>query len=133
MTEDGLDGGFFVAPTIAIDLPTDHRLFRDELFLPFTAVAPVDSLDEGVALANDNVYWPDGRPLQRGPGRDQPVPRPDRGGRRVRQPARRLDDGRLAGRPAVRRLEGLEHDRQVRRRPHYVQQYLREQSQTIVG
>ena len=36
VTEDGLDDGFFVAPTIAIDLPTSHRLFRDELFVPFT-------------------------------------------------------------------------------------------------
>ena len=47
LTEDGLDNGYFVAPTIATDLPTSHRLFRDELFLPFAAVAPVDSLDEG--------------------------------------------------------------------------------------
>ena len=34
LTEHGLDSGFFVAPTVALDLPTDHRLFRDELFLP---------------------------------------------------------------------------------------------------
>lgn len=51
----GFDDGFYVAPTIAADLPTDHRLFQDELFLPFTAVAPVDSLDEAIALANANV------------------------------------------------------------------------------
>jgi len=36
-------------------LPTSHRLFQEELFLPFTAVAPVDSLDEALALANANV------------------------------------------------------------------------------
>jgi 1-pyrroline-5-carboxylate dehydrogenase len=56
VTENGLDSGFFVAPTVAIDLPVDHRLFRDELFLPFTCVAAVDSLDEAFALANDSVY-----------------------------------------------------------------------------
>jgi 1-pyrroline-5-carboxylate dehydrogenase len=50
------DGGFYVAPTVATDLPKDHRLFREELFVPFTAVAPIDSLDEGFALANDTVY-----------------------------------------------------------------------------
>ena len=56
VTENGLDKGFFVAPTVAIDLPVDHRLFRDELFVPFTAVAAVDSLDEAFHLANDSVY-----------------------------------------------------------------------------
>ncbi len=55
VTEGGLDAGFFVAPTIALDLPVSHRLFRDELFLPFVVVAPVDSVDEALRLANDNV------------------------------------------------------------------------------
>ena len=49
-------GGFYVKPTIAVDLPTNHRLFRDELFVPFTVVAAIDSLDEGLRLANDTVY-----------------------------------------------------------------------------
>jgi 1-pyrroline-5-carboxylate dehydrogenase len=56
VTGDGLDRGFYVAPTVAIDLPASHRLFREELFVPFTVVAPVDSLDEALRLANDNVY-----------------------------------------------------------------------------
>jgi 1-pyrroline-5-carboxylate dehydrogenase len=55
VTENGLDTGFFVAPTVAIDLPRDHRLFRDELFIPFTAVAAVDSIDEALRLANDTT------------------------------------------------------------------------------
>jgi 1-pyrroline-5-carboxylate dehydrogenase len=54
VTENGLDAGFFVAPTVVGDLPPDHRLFRDELFLPFTVVAPVDSVDEALRLSNDN-------------------------------------------------------------------------------
>ncbi|HEY3523426.1 MAG TPA: aldehyde dehydrogenase family protein [Candidatus Limnocylindrales bacterium] len=55
VTENGLDDGFFVAPTVATDLPPGHRLLRDELFIPFTVVAPVDSVDEALALSNDNV------------------------------------------------------------------------------
>ena len=35
------------------DLPVDDDLFRDELFVPFVAVAPVDSIDEALSLAND--------------------------------------------------------------------------------
>ncbi|MBI4510570.1 MAG: aldehyde dehydrogenase family protein [Deltaproteobacteria bacterium] len=50
-----LSHGFFVAPTIA-ELPRGHRLFRDELFLPFLVVDTFDSLDEAIALANDCDY-----------------------------------------------------------------------------
>jgi 1-pyrroline-5-carboxylate dehydrogenase len=52
----GVPDGSYVAPTVVADLPTDHRLFRDELFVPFVAVAGVDSLDQGLALANDTDY-----------------------------------------------------------------------------
>ncbi|KRF14392.1 aldehyde dehydrogenase family protein [Nocardioides sp. Soil796] len=45
--------GHYLAPTVVTDLPTDDKLFRDELFVPFVAVAPIDSIDEGLALAND--------------------------------------------------------------------------------
>lgn len=45
--------GYYLAPTVVTDLPTDDELFRDELFVPFVAVAPVDSLDEALTLAND--------------------------------------------------------------------------------
>jgi 1-pyrroline-5-carboxylate dehydrogenase len=47
--------GYYVEPTV-VGLPSGHRLFQDELFAPFTAVAAVDSLDEALRLANDNVY-----------------------------------------------------------------------------
>ena len=50
------DRGWFVEPTVVGDLPTGHRLLRDELFVPFTAVQRVDSLDEALTLANDSVY-----------------------------------------------------------------------------
>ena len=56
LTDRGLDRGFYVEPTVVGDLPADHRLFRDELFAPFTAVAAVDSFDEALGLANDSVY-----------------------------------------------------------------------------
>ena len=47
--------GTFVQPTV-VEVPTDNRLFKEELFVPFTAVAPVDSLDEAIELANDSEY-----------------------------------------------------------------------------
>ena len=53
---DGVPAGNYVAPTVVTDLPPDHRLFKEELFVPFVAVAPVDSLDEALELANDTDY-----------------------------------------------------------------------------
>lgn len=55
LSDGDLSRGFYVEPTV-VGLPADHRLFRDELFAPFTAIAPVDSLDEALTLANDSVY-----------------------------------------------------------------------------
>ena len=56
LSSGDLERGFFVEPTIVGNLPSDHRLFIDELFAPFTAVAPVDSLDEAIRLSNESVY-----------------------------------------------------------------------------
>ncbi len=56
LTDGDLERGCYVEPTVVGGLPADHRLFRDELFVPFTAVHAVDSLDEAIVLANDSIY-----------------------------------------------------------------------------
>ncbi len=48
--------GHYVEPTVVVDLPRGHRLTRDELFLPFVTVTRVGSLDEAIEEANDIVY-----------------------------------------------------------------------------
>ncbi|MGZ8563268.1 MAG: aldehyde dehydrogenase family protein, partial [Candidatus Limnocylindria bacterium] len=48
--------GYFPTPTVVSGLPTSHRLFRDELFVPFIVVGEVDSLDEALKLSNDTAY-----------------------------------------------------------------------------
>ncbi|MGA2198326.1 MAG: aldehyde dehydrogenase family protein [Nitrososphaerales archaeon] len=53
----GLYGkGYYVEPTVAVDLPSGHRLFRDELFIPFLAVDDFKTLDEALEKANDTEY-----------------------------------------------------------------------------
>ena len=47
--------GLFVKPTV-VEAPHDNRVWSEELFVPFVAVAPVDSLDEALELANDTEY-----------------------------------------------------------------------------
>jgi 1-pyrroline-5-carboxylate dehydrogenase len=56
LTDGALARGFYVEPAVVGHLPADHRLFRDELFVPFTAVHAVDSLGEALRLSNDAIY-----------------------------------------------------------------------------
>jgi 1-pyrroline-5-carboxylate dehydrogenase len=56
LTEGALGSGYYVTPAIATGLPPTHRLFRDELFAPFVAIAPIDSIEEGIELANQSEY-----------------------------------------------------------------------------
>ena len=48
-----LPDGYYLAPTVVTGLAADDWIFRDELFVPIVAVAPYDTLDEALALAND--------------------------------------------------------------------------------
>jgi len=55
LTDGDLARGFYVEPTV-VGVPADHRLLRDELFAPLTAVTPVDSIDQALSLANASEY-----------------------------------------------------------------------------
>ncbi len=48
-----MDKGYFVAPTVVADLPDEHRLWRHEMFAPIVAVRMVEDKDEAMRLAND--------------------------------------------------------------------------------
>jgi 1-pyrroline-5-carboxylate dehydrogenase len=48
--------GYFVEPTIVDGLPLDHPFFKEELFVPLLVVGQVDSLDQALAEANDTEY-----------------------------------------------------------------------------
>jgi len=55
LTEGELAHGWFVAPTIA-RAPRDFRLWREEKFIPLVLVEEIDSVDEGIGLANALPY-----------------------------------------------------------------------------
>ena len=50
------DQGFYVQPTIYTGLQESSRCVKEEIFGPVCHVAPFDSEDEAVALANDTKY-----------------------------------------------------------------------------
>jgi 1-pyrroline-5-carboxylate dehydrogenase len=48
--------GYYLTPTISIGLPHAHRLFKDELFMPLVVVDEFKTMEEAVAKANDTEY-----------------------------------------------------------------------------
>ena len=56
ITSPGFDNGYFVEPTIVTKLPDDHKLVKEELFLPFLCVQRYDTLDNAIRLANQTEY-----------------------------------------------------------------------------
>jgi 1-pyrroline-5-carboxylate dehydrogenase len=55
LTEGEFAKGFFCANTLA-ELPFDHKLWKQEMFVPITTLGKVDSLDQAMAIANDVDY-----------------------------------------------------------------------------
>jgi betaine-aldehyde dehydrogenase len=53
---EGLDRGWFVEPTVFVDVDNAMRIAQEEIFGPVVAVIPYDGDDDAVAIANDSVY-----------------------------------------------------------------------------
>src|SRR3954454_5881878 len=124
--------GLYVEPTIVADLPPGHPLTREELFVPFVTVTRVASLDEALAEANAVDYG-----LTAGVfSRDE------------HEVARFLDEieagvvyvNRRAGAttgawPGIQSFCGWKSSGSTNKGglgPYYVQQFMREQSRTVV-
>jgi 1-pyrroline-5-carboxylate dehydrogenase len=125
--------GFYPSPTVVTGLPLEHRLFRDELFVPFLVVGEVDSLDQALAEANGTAYG-----LTAGIFSHDDT--------EVRSFLDHIEAGvvyvnRRAGAttgawPGIQSFGGWKGSGSSGKGglgPYYVQQFLREQSQTVVG
>ncbi len=126
-------GGWYVAPTVAVGLSGEHRLARDELFLPFLTVVSVRDLDEALAVANSVPYG-----LTAGVFSEEPA-----------EVERFLDEieagvvyvNRRAGAttgawPGIQSFPGWKSSGLSGKGglgPYYVQQFMREQSRTVVS
>lgn len=49
-------GGYFVEPTVITGLPVDCRVNQEEIFGPVVTIAPFDTEEEAIALANATDY-----------------------------------------------------------------------------
>jgi phenylacetaldehyde dehydrogenase len=50
------DRGYFIEPTVFVDVKPDMTIYREEIFGPVVTAVAYDDLDELVAAANDTVY-----------------------------------------------------------------------------
>ena len=53
---DGLEGGFYIEPTIYTDVKPDMKIVREEIFGPVGVLIPFDTEEEAVKIANDTEY-----------------------------------------------------------------------------
>ena len=132
LTEGDLERGLFVKPTI-VEAPLDNRVWKDELFVPFVAVSPVDSLDEALKLANDTEYGLTAGFYSEDPAEvDQFLGRIEAGVVYVNRAA-----GATTGAwPGVQPFGGWKGSGSSGKAGgglYYVQQFMREQSQTVIS
>lgn len=56
LKENGLDRGYFYAPTILNNVTPEMRIYREETFGPVAPVIPFDTEEEVLEMANDTLY-----------------------------------------------------------------------------
>ena len=125
--------GYFVAPTVVTDLPDHHRLWRHEMFAPIVAVRAVDSPDEAIRLANDvalgltaGIYSEDPAEV------DWFLDNIEAGVLYVNR-ATGATTGAWPGYQSFGGWKGSTGSGKASGSWYYLQQYMREQSHTIVG
>ncbi len=56
LTEGELARGYYAEPTVITNLPSNHRLFHEELFVPLVLVDDFKTLEEALEKANDTDF-----------------------------------------------------------------------------
>lgn len=56
VAEESPEGGFYQAPVLLADVPTNHRLMQEEVFGPVLCVASFEDEAEAIAMANDTAF-----------------------------------------------------------------------------
>jgi len=125
--------GYFPTPTVVTGLPTSHRLFRDELFVPFIVVGEVDSLDEAISLANGTPYGLTAGIFSHD---DAQIGRFLEAIQAGVVYVNRRSGATTGAWPGIQSFGGWKGSGSSGKSglgPYYVQQFLREQSQTVMG
>ena len=53
---EGLETGYYVAPTVFTNVTRDMTIAREEIFGPVLSIIPYDTEEEAIEIANDTIY-----------------------------------------------------------------------------
>jgi 1-pyrroline-5-carboxylate dehydrogenase len=132
LTEGDLRHGNYAEPTVA-EIPADSRVLREELFTPFVAVHACDSFDEALAQANGLVFGLTAGLYAQEPDEIQLFERKIKAGVVY---INREAGATTGAWPGIQSFGGWEGSGSTGRGAggiHYLQQYMREQSLTVVS
>jgi 1-pyrroline-5-carboxylate dehydrogenase len=131
VTTGDLARGAFVAPAV-VSVPLDSWIWTTELFVPLIAVAPVDSLDEAIERANATPLGLTAGCFSTEPAEvERFLERIEAGVVYVNRPAG-ATTGAWPGVQPFGGWKGSGTNGKAGGGPYYVQQYLREQSRTVM-
>jgi len=131
LQEGELRFGNYVEPAVA-QVPADSRVLREELFTPFVAVRPVDSLAQALTLANGLVFGLTAGLYAREPGEIERFEREIEAGVVYINRAAGATTGAWPGIQSFGGWKGSGSTGRGAGGAHYLQQYMREQSLTVV-
>jgi 1-pyrroline-5-carboxylate dehydrogenase len=133
LADPGTERGYFPSPTVVTGLPLSHRLFHDELFVPFLVVGEVDSLDQALAEANDTPYGLTAGIFSQDDDEIRRFLDTIQAGVVYVNRRAGATTGAWPGIQSFGGWKGSGSSGKSGLGPYYVQQFLREQSQTVMG
>ena len=132
LAEGDLGKGYFCAPTISYGLPFDHHLWQEEMFLPITTVGAVNDLGQAMRLANDVCYGLTAGFYSNDPQEMQWFFDNIQAGVTYVNRMAGATTGAWPGYQSFGGWKGSGSTGKAGGGPYYVQQYMREQSQTLI-
>lgn len=132
LREGELADGYYVEPTIVTGLPEGHRLIREEQFLPLLVVERVDSLDDALRRANDQLYGLTAGMFSEDPSEVETFLETIEAGTLFVNRAAGATTGGWPGQQTYPGWKGSGSTNRGGLGPRYVQQFLREQGRNIV-
>ena len=133
LREGSFRHGYFVEPTMIEDLPKHSRMLRDEFFAPILSIVKVKSLDEALQLANDSDYGLTAGIFTSNSQEQQKFFNEIEAGVTY---CNRRGGATTGAWPGVQSFGGWKASGSSGKSalgPHYVAQFMREQSQTVVS
>ena len=133
LRDTGTERGFYPTPTVVTGLPLEHRLFRDELFVPFLVIGEVDSLDQALEESNASAYGLTAGIFSRDDAEVKRFLDTIQAGVVYVNRRAGATTGAWPGIQSFGGWKGSGSSGKSGLGPYYVQQFLREQSQTVIG